>query len=378
MCVARPGVTLLAAALAMLTVLAPAQAGAEDPTWREVDPDNLVFVDLAEGEVVIELNPLFAPKTVGQFRRLVRERFYDGLAFYRVIDGFVAQGGDGSDLGELSNVPLIEAEFERDWVDELPFTAVQKPDLFAAETGFIDGFAAGRDLAAGKTWLLHCPGAVAMARNDGADSSRTDFYIVIGQAPRYLDRNMNVFGRIIHAWRRYSESGADRPATTALSATTPRPHPRPRYRLRYSRGERRESRMDTGSEGFADLLDDRRERKQRFSITSRPRCSTPARFRWRGGWQSDGFAHTGRRHRRHQCPLRRRRDRRPGAGGGGRAGDLSDLVGVHRFLRRPARALHATPAAGQSRTRAVRRPGDRHRRRRQRTPGHAAQHLLGH
>lgn len=267
MCVARPAVTLLAAALAMLTVLAPARAGAEDPTWREVDPDNLVFMDLAEGEVVIELNPLFAPKTVGQFRRLVRERFYDGLAFYRVIDGFVAQGGDGSDLGELSNVPLIEAEFERDWADELPFTAVQKPDLFAAETGFIEGFAAGRDPAAGKTWLLHCPGAVAMARNDGADSSRTDFYIVIGQAPRYLDRNMNVFGRVIHGMEAVQriprgpagDNGVIRDDTRAsrirglvIASDIPE-------------GERREAYvMDTGSEGFADLLDDRRERKQRF------------------------------------------------------------------------------------------------------------------
>ena len=44
-------------------------------------------------------------------------RFYDGLPFYRVIDGFVAEGGDGSDLGELSEVPLIEGEFEIEWSD---------------------------------------------------------------------------------------------------------------------------------------------------------------------------------------------------------------------------------------------------------------------
>jgi peptidylprolyl isomerase len=258
---------LLAAALGLLTVIAAVQATAAEPTWREVDPDNLVFMDLAEGEVVIELNPVFAPKTVEQFRRLVRERFYDGLAFYRVIDGFVAQGGDGSDLGELSNVPLIEAEFERDWADELPFTTVQKPDLFAPETGFADGFAAGRDLAAGKTWLLHCPGVVAMARNDGADSSRTDFYIVIGQAPRYLDRNMNVFGRVIYGMEAAQrirrgpagDNGIIRDDTAAsrihgivLAADIPEEERRDAYV------------MDTGSKGFADLLDDRRVRKQRF------------------------------------------------------------------------------------------------------------------
>ena len=263
----KPRVAVLAAALVVVTAIGSAQAAAAEPTWREVEPDNLVFMDLAEGEVVIELNPGFAPKTVAQFRRLVGERFYDGLAFYRVIDGFVAQGGDGSDLGELSNVPLIGAEFERDWTDEQPFTAAQKPDLFAAETGFVDGFAAARDIAIGKTWLLHCPGAVAMARNDGADSSRTDFYIVIGQAPRYLDRNMNVFGRVIlgmEAVQRIrrgpaGDNGIIRDDTAAsrirgivLASAIPAEERRKAYV------------MDTGSPGFADLLDDRRERKQRF------------------------------------------------------------------------------------------------------------------
>jgi peptidylprolyl isomerase len=277
---ARLRVAVFAATLALLT--ASGQATAAEPTWREVEPDNLVFVDLPEGEVVIELNPFFAPKTVEQFRRLARERFYDGLAFYRVIDGFVAQGGDGSDLGQLSNVPLIDAEFERDWADELPFTAAQKPDLFAPETGFVDGFAAARDLAGGTTWLLHCPGVVAMARNDGADSSRTDFYIVIGQAPRYLDRNMNIFGRVIHGMEAVQrirrgpagDNGIIRDDTTAsrirgivLASDIPAEERRVAYV------------MDTASTGFADLLDDRRERKQRFFHNQPPKvldaCQVP-------------------------------------------------------------------------------------------------------
>ena len=258
---------IAAAALSLLLSLGALTALAEEPTWRQVEPANLVFMDLAEGQVVIELNPVFAPKTVSQFRKLVMDGFYDGLSFYRVIDGFVAQGGDGSDLGELSDVPLIEAEFERGWSDDLPFIPAQKPDLFAAETGFTNGFAAARDGGREKIWLTHCPGVIAMARNDGADSSRTDFYIVIGQAPRYLDRNMNVFGRVIHgmevvqAIRRGAagdngiirdDAAASRIRSMRLGSDIP-DEERPAAYV-----------MDTDSRGFAGLLKDRRKRTQRF------------------------------------------------------------------------------------------------------------------
>ncbi len=274
-----------AAILALLILLGlnPVIAAvADEITWRKVEPENLVFMDLNEGRVVIELNPLFAPKTVKQFRKLVQEKFYDGLSFYRVIDGFVAQGGDGSDLGELSNVPLIDEEFEIDLPDDLAFTRVQQSDLYAPETGFVDGFAAARDPDKKKVWLTHCPGVVAMARNDSADSSRTDFYIVLGQAPRYLDRNMNIFGRVIDGMDvvqrikrgpvnqngifqdetassriRHMEMAADIPEDDLLSAYV----------------------MDTNSKGFEKLLDDRRNRRQKFFHHKPPRvldvCQVP-------------------------------------------------------------------------------------------------------
>jgi len=136
---------------------------------------------MACGLVVIELIPAFAPKTVKQFKQLVKDRFYDGLSFYRVIDSFVAQGGDGSDLGELSNIPLIDAEFEIDWNEEFSYMHVQSPDMFAPETGIIDGFAVARDPSGNKVWLTHCPGIVAMARNDDPDSSRMMTLIPAGQ-----------------------------------------------------------------------------------------------------------------------------------------------------------------------------------------------------
>ncbi len=170
---------------------------ADGNQWRPAVAEHTVYLDTADGRVVIELNPAFAPATVTQFKHLVREKFYDGLRFYRVIDGFVAQGGDGSDLSDELPTATLPAEFERPFHSDLNFISVQKNDLFAAETGFIDGFAVARD-AAGKTvWLTHCPGVIAMARGNDPDSGGTDFYIVIGQAPRYLDRNLTIFGRVV-------------------------------------------------------------------------------------------------------------------------------------------------------------------------------------
>lgn len=258
---------LAAGLLAWLPLFGGPLMAADELTWRQTDTDNTVFMELTEGLVIIELNPAFAPKTVKQFKQLVADRFYDGLSFYRVIDGFVAQGGDGSDLGKLSQIPLIDAEFEIEWNSEMPWTEVQSPDMFAPETGLSNGFTVARNPAKNTAWLAHCPGTVAMARNDDPDSSRTDFYIVIGQAPRYLDRNLNVFGRVVYGMdvvqRIYRGSALnngiveDETAATRIS----------RLRMLDDVPDEEKYRtfvMDTGSEAFIELLDDRRNRKQKF------------------------------------------------------------------------------------------------------------------
>lgn len=193
----------------LITIPVPCIAQ-DDLIWNALDPDNTVYMALPEGTVVIQLNPVFAPKTVKHFKQLLEEQFYRGTSFYRVIDGFVAQGGDESDIDGSQSADTLEAEFEIDWPvkpadkeeaknwEPMSWTPVQTDDMFAAYTGFIDGFPAARDdKKAGKAWLTHCPGTVAMARNEDPDSSSTDFYIVIGQAPRYLDRNLTVFGRVV-------------------------------------------------------------------------------------------------------------------------------------------------------------------------------------
>ena len=186
--------TLAIAAALLLNLPAPSSAS----TWRDVDPEDLVVMDTVHGRVLIELSPAFAPRHAARFRALVRARFYDGKSFYRVIDGFVAQGGIGEgDDKKLPEWPALKAEFDRNTGIDVEFVALGSPDLFADRVGHVDGFPVGQDKKGRRMWLLHCPGALAMARDNDPDTGATEFYIPIGHAPRRLDRNLTVFGRVL-------------------------------------------------------------------------------------------------------------------------------------------------------------------------------------
>jgi peptidylprolyl isomerase len=201
-------VKLPALVFAALTI-ASASFGADVPAsrWRDVDADNLVLLDTKYGETVIELYPAFAPGAVARFKSLVRAHFYDGQSFYRVIDGFVAQGGIGEGTAatggakandkRLKNWPPLKAEFDRPIGDDVVFTRVDNADLFAPVIGHANGFPVGQDPKEGKEWIIHCPGTLAFARDNEPDTASTEFYIVIGQAPRRLDRNLTAFGRVL-------------------------------------------------------------------------------------------------------------------------------------------------------------------------------------
>jgi len=176
--------------------------------WRDVDPNNLVLMDTKYGETVVELAPEFAPDHVERLRALIRAHFYDGLSFYRVIDGFVAQGGIGEGTASTRDHPKeaadlakkwppLKAEFDRPIAKDLTFTPLGNADLFAPEVGHVNGFPVGRDAKEGREWLVHCPGTFAFARDNGDNTATTEFYIVIGEAPRRLDRQLTAFGRVI-------------------------------------------------------------------------------------------------------------------------------------------------------------------------------------
>jgi len=171
--------------------------------WREPAPENTLYMELATGRVVIELAPGFAPQHVANIRTLARGGFWDGTSVYRVQDNFVAQFGDADaddaakakDLGAAKR--KLPAEFERG-TQGLAFDVLPDADGWAPQVGFADGFAAGRDATAGKAWMAHCYGVVGAGRNMDADSSiGAELYVVIGQSPRQLDRNITQVGRVI-------------------------------------------------------------------------------------------------------------------------------------------------------------------------------------
>lgn len=173
-----------------------------DPAlWRRVEPENLLVMTLENGRVAIELYPEIAPRSLARIKELVRAGFYDGLSFYRVVENFVAQGGIGEGSPAHRRQPPLKAEFTFPAERARPFTLVEAPETFAPETGFWRGLPVGRDPERGRAWAIHCPGTFALARDVDPDSSRSEFYITIGEAPRHLDRNLTVLGRVIAGLR---------------------------------------------------------------------------------------------------------------------------------------------------------------------------------
>mgnify|MGYP006197937959 CR=1 FL=1 len=176
---------------------------ASTPTdWRALDPAHTLYLELESGRVVIELAPAFAPAHVANIQALARGHYWDGLSIYRSHDNFVVQFGDPTE-DEATRKPIgdarahLPAEFTRD-AEGLPFTALPDRDGYAPEAGFVEGFPAGRDPATGQAWLAHCYGALGAGRDVAADSSNgTELYVVTGQSPRQLDRNITVVGRVL-------------------------------------------------------------------------------------------------------------------------------------------------------------------------------------
>jgi peptidylprolyl isomerase len=120
------------------------------------DLENTLYMDVPAGRVVIEMRPDLAPATVAQIKALVRQGFYDGIVFHRVIDGFMAQTGDPKGDGTGGSGHKLKAEFSNE---------------------------------------KHVRGVVSMARASDPDSADSQFFIMFGPAPS-LDGKYTIWGKV--------------------------------------------------------------------------------------------------------------------------------------------------------------------------------------
>ena len=137
--------------LAALFVLAPSPS-----LSQAVELENMLYLELKGGRVVIELLPDAAPNHVARIKELARQGFYDGLKFHRVIDGFMAQTGDPKGDGTGGSGRNIKAEFNSE---------------------------------------KHSRGAVSMARAQSPNSADSQFFIVLADS-FFLDGQYTVWGRV--------------------------------------------------------------------------------------------------------------------------------------------------------------------------------------
>ncbi|HWD66772.1 MAG TPA: peptidylprolyl isomerase [Caulobacteraceae bacterium] len=201
----------LAVLAAALLVAAPAFA-APPPTpaapseadWRTPDPQNVLVIDTNKGRIFVELAPLLAPRSVAQVRDLARAGFYDGRAFFRVIDDFMDQTGDPQDNGQGgSTMPNLPGEFTFRRGGATPMIVIDSEG--GREKGFIGALPVMSQPAALAAMTvdhtvsaaaMFCTGVVGMARAQDPDSGNSQFFLM-RNAQHNLDGQYTAIGRII-------------------------------------------------------------------------------------------------------------------------------------------------------------------------------------
>ncbi len=173
--------------------------------WRRLDPENTLVMEINGQSVIMELAPRFAPQHVANIRTLAREGYYTGSAIVRVQDNYVTQWADPADeekekdkLKPLGSAKAkLPAEFSIPFKG-LPITRFTDADGWAPASGFVDGMPVAANPAKNQAWIAHCYGVVGAARGNEIDSSNgTSLYAINGQAPRALDLNITVVGRVV-------------------------------------------------------------------------------------------------------------------------------------------------------------------------------------
>jgi peptidylprolyl isomerase len=265
-----------------------AQLLAESPAsdWRPIRPEDTLQLELPAGRVVIELAPGFAPRHAANLRVLARERYFDGLAIVRVQDNFVVQWGDPEAEDPARARPVgaaartLPPEFSRPSAG-LGFTPLPDGDVYAPEVGWSDGLPAARDPATGQAWLAHCYGVVGAGRDEAPGSGGgTELYVVVGHAPRQLDRNVTVVGRVVQGMELLSALPRG-PAPMGFYEEAARRTPLRSLRLASDLPEAERTSLEalkTDGATFAALVESRRNRRDAWYLVPAGRfdlCSVP-------------------------------------------------------------------------------------------------------
>lgn len=173
--------------------------------WRQVEADNLLVFETTKGRIIIEMLPEAAPKHVEQFRTIAKAGKFDGTSFHRVIDDFMAQGGDIYSVnGEGSGEPNLKGEFmfRRNPQEIALNTMGPEGD---ATAGLYKGFPVATQSAylaemtkdgSVDSWIPHCPGIVSTARTNDPNSANSQFFLMRYQAD-HLDQQYTAWGRVI-------------------------------------------------------------------------------------------------------------------------------------------------------------------------------------
>ena len=205
---------------------------APDEVWDAVPAEDLLVLDLPSGRMLVEMRPDLAPRHVERVRTLTRDGFYDGLLFHRVIDGFMAQGGDPTATGTGgSDLPDLPGEFAASRGGVAGYTPVGRDDR-AAEVGFLGTLPVGTqaptlpEFVLGNTdvalWGLHCPGVMSMARAGDPNSANSQFFVMFGDNRDGLDQRYSAWGRV----------AAGRAETRRIARGEPPERPTPIVRAR--------------------------------------------------------------------------------------------------------------------------------------------------
>jgi len=280
--------SLAIALLLAAQTAAQIEADAPPAAWAPIAADDLVAFETARGRVVVQLAPAFAPAHVAAIRALVRAHAFDGGAVVRVQDNYVVQwtaraaataAEAGAPLAPSTGTTAapatvaapaaaseLAAEYDRP-AGGVHFAPTGSPDAYAAEAGFADGWPVAR--SGGRLWPVHCYGMVGAGRdNPPSTGDGSELYAVIGHAPRHLDRNLAVVGRVVagieamaalprgtEALGFYKTVAERTPITRATLASDLPAATRPRFEV-----------MRTDTRDFAAYLEAKTNRREPFFV----------------------------------------------------------------------------------------------------------------